>query len=175
MAAGDRPAGLVLMDVERLFEENNEALCRYLYRLTGDADLAADCAQEAFVRLIERAPRVADPRAWLYTVATNVVRDHARARSRRRLILVRSGGQVLGGDPPRDPLEQVEATEMAAQVQQALRELSEKERTALLLREEGFSQREIAEAVGTTTKSVGTLIARSFRKFANCFQHQPEE
>ena len=39
--------------------------------------------------------------------------------------------------------------------------LSERDRAILLMREEGFKHREIAEAVGTTTKSVGTLIARA--------------
>ena len=48
----------------------------------------------------------------------------------------------------------------------ALAGLSGKERMALLMREEGFAQREIAEAVGTTTGSVGTLIARALDKLA---------
>jgi DNA-directed RNA polymerase specialized sigma24 family protein len=44
--------------------------------------------------------------------------------------------------------------------------LGEKERTVLLMREEGFSHREIADAVGTTTGSVGTMIARALDKLA---------
>ena len=52
-------------------------------------------------------------------------------------------------------------------MREALAKLSEKERTTLLMREEGFSHQEIAAAVGTTTKSVGTLIARSLDKLAN--------
>jgi DNA-directed RNA polymerase specialized sigma24 family protein len=35
------------------------------------------------------------------------------------------------------------------------------------MREEGFSHKEIADAVGTTTGSVGTLIARALLKFAD--------
>jgi RNA polymerase sigma factor (sigma-70 family) len=163
------------MDVTRIFEETHEGLCRYLYRLTGDADLAADAAQEAFVRLIQKGPRAEEPRAWLYTVATNVVRDHGRARTRRGLLLLRAGDRVPLGDPPADPSDRMEAAETRARVRRALGELSEKERTALLLREEGFSQKEIARAVGTTTKSVGTLIARSLRKLASRFEHEWEE
>jgi DNA-directed RNA polymerase specialized sigma24 family protein len=49
----------------------------------------------------------------------------------------------------------------------ALDALSDKERTAVLMREEGFSHKEIADAVGTTTGSVGTLIARALLKFAD--------
>jgi DNA-directed RNA polymerase specialized sigma24 family protein len=44
--------------------------------------------------------------------------------------------------------------------------LGEKERTVLLMREEGFSHREIADAVGTTTGSVGTMIVRALDKLA---------
>jgi RNA polymerase sigma factor (sigma-70 family) len=51
-------------------------------------------------------------------------------------------------------------------VREALDELSAKERTALLMREEGFRHREIAEAIGTTTGSVGTLLSRAIRKAA---------
>jgi DNA-directed RNA polymerase specialized sigma24 family protein len=51
-------------------------------------------------------------------------------------------------------------------VQTALAALSAKERTVLLMREEGFAHREIAQAVGTTTGSVGTMIARALDKLA---------
>lgn len=39
----------------------------------------------------------------------------------------------------------------------------------LLMQQEGFSHREIAEAVGTTEKSVGTMLARALKRFAKEF------
>jgi DNA-directed RNA polymerase specialized sigma24 family protein len=51
-------------------------------------------------------------------------------------------------------------------VRAALQELETRDRTILLMREEGFSHREIAGAVGTTEKSVGTMIARALAKLA---------
>ena len=48
----------------------------------------------------------------------------------------------------------------------ALARLKDKERIAVLMREEGFSHREIADAVGTTTGSVGTLLARTLERLA---------
>ncbi|HUE96909.1 MAG TPA: RNA polymerase sigma factor, partial [Longimicrobiaceae bacterium] len=83
------------MDVEKLFADNYEGLFRYLIRLTGDADLAADVAQETFVRLIEKKPDNTGIRAWLYRVATNLVRDHSRVRRRRT--------ELLQGVPDRAP------------------------------------------------------------------------
>jgi len=45
------------MDVAKLYDEHHAALFRYLFRLTGDGDLAADAVQEAFARMLARPPR----------------------------------------------------------------------------------------------------------------------
>ena len=64
------------VDLNALYREHNEALTRYLMRLTGDWDSASDAAQEAYSRLLSQPPpRDDNLRAWLYTVATNVVRE----------------------------------------------------------------------------------------------------
>lgn len=163
------------MDATRLFEEHHHALCRYLLRFTGDAELAADAAQEAFVRLLEKPPRAGSERAWLFRVGTNVARESGRTQSRRWLLLLGASKRAPHSDPPLGPDVALESGERRERVQQALLELSGKERMALLMREEGFSQREIAEAVGTTTKSVGTLIARALDKLAPRLGLDPED
>lgn len=154
------------MDPGRLFEEHHRELYRYLVRLTGDSDRAADAVQEAFARMVERPPRDHDPRAWLYTVATNVVRDSARTRKRRMKLLADSPARVPLGDRPPEPDHALEQGERRRTVRAALDALSERDRTVLLMREEGFKHREIARAVGTTTGSVGTIIARALDKLA---------
>lgn len=55
-------------------------LVRYCVRLCGDEQLARDVTQEAFVRLFGRWITVREPRAYLYTVATNHVRRTLRRR-----------------------------------------------------------------------------------------------
>jgi RNA polymerase sigma factor (sigma-70 family) len=155
-------------DAQRLFDEHYQSLYRYLVRFSGDADLAADAVQEAFLRLVERPPPDgAFGRAWLFKVATNVAVEAARTRSRRTRLLAESPARAPIGDAPRSPYDFVEAGEQRRLVADALGLLSEKERTALLMREEGFSHREIAEAVGTTTGSVGTLVARALARLAD--------
>ncbi len=155
------------MDVRQLFEEHHDAIFRYLVRLTGDADLAADATQEAFVRLIERPPSHERIRAWLYTVATNVVRDDARLRRRRTELIQESPDRVPHGDGNLPPDALLEREERRQSVRSALEGLSARDRTLLLMREEGFSHREIAEAVGTTTKSVGSMVARALQKLSS--------
>jgi RNA polymerase sigma factor (sigma-70 family) len=155
-----------MIDAARLFEEHHTSLFRYLVRLTGDVDVAHDAAQEAFVRLVSKPPRDEHPRAWLFTVATNLVRGWANSQKRRLVLLEAAASRVPSADPLPDPAQVTEANEQQAAVRRALQILSEKERTVLLMREEGFTHREIAVAVGTTTGSIGTMIARSLDKLA---------
>jgi len=154
------------MDAARLFEEHHASLFRYLVRLTGDVDAAHDAAQEAFVRLLSKPPRDDRPRAWLFTVATNLVRATSNARKRRLRLLEASAARAPAADAGLDPEQVAAANERRAVVRAALAQLSERERTVLLMREEGFAHREIADAVGTTTASVGTMIARALDKLA---------
>jgi RNA polymerase sigma-70 factor (ECF subfamily) len=162
------------VDIQPLFEEHYDVLFRYLVRLTGDPDLAADAAQEAFVRLVERRPEQSQVRGWLFRVATNVVRDDSRVRRRRVELLREAPDRVPVADAPLDPEGMLEARERRARVRAALDSLSKKDQTVLLMREEGFSHQEIAEAVGTTTKSVGSMIARALQKLATELQQRTE-
>jgi RNA polymerase sigma-70 factor (ECF subfamily) len=154
------------LNVTQLFLQHYDGLYRYLVRLTGDQDLAADAAQEAFVRLVERPPQDRHVRAWLFAVATNVVRDTARARARWLTLLMGSPDRAPMGDVAPGPDQEVERSERRQLVRSALDRLSWKERTVLLMREEGFAHHEIADAVGTTTGSVGTMIARALAKLS---------
>jgi RNA polymerase sigma-70 factor (ECF subfamily) len=51
-------------------------------------------------------------------------------------------------------------------VREALETLSPRDREMLLLRQEGFSYREIAEVAGVSDRSVGTILARALQRFA---------
>jgi RNA polymerase sigma factor (sigma-70 family) len=154
------------MDLDALFAEHRDAVCRYLTRYTGDADLAEDLVQETFWRLARRPFGVPNHvKGWLFRVATNLAKD-ARKNSRRRVELALVASAESPSVVPEDAAELLERAEVRRRVRAALECLSHKERTALLLREEGFAHREIAAAVGTTTGSVGTLVARALAKLA---------
>lgn len=156
------------MDLAALFAQHHGELYRYVARYTGDADLADDVVQDVFVRLAERPPGHREQlRGWLFKVATTIAID-AQRRARRRLVLVdEQAGNLPMAEPPPGPDLLAEQRETRRRVRQALATLSEKERAVLLMREEGFTHREIAEAVGTTTGSVGTMFARALDKLAS--------
>jgi RNA polymerase sigma-70 factor (ECF subfamily) len=153
------------VDVERLFHRLYPPLFRYLHRLTGDADAADDAAQEAFVRLTSQALPEDEVRPWLFTVATNLVRDRARKSERHR----RLQEHVPTGFQAPAPDVSAERNERIARVRRALDGIPERDRTMLLMREEGFSYDEIARAVAVAPGSVGTLLARSAKRFEKAY------
>lgn len=153
------------VNYDRLFERLYPALFRYLRRLTGDADAAEDAAQEAFIRLTGQSLAEAEVRPWLFTVATNLIRDRARKAARHR----RLQSHVPAAQEPDLPDVSAARSERIAMVRRALSQLSERDRTMLLMREEGFRYSEIATAVGVAAGSVGTLLARAARRFADSY------
>jgi RNA polymerase sigma-70 factor, ECF subfamily len=155
------------VDFEATFQRVYPQLFRYLHRLTGSEDLAEDVAQESFVRLLSRPMPEEDARRWLFRVATNLVRDAGRAaRTRERLAPGVPGISSVGPLPD----EELERAETIRTVRAALDALSERDRTMLLMREEGFRYEEIAEVAGVATTSVGTLLARATKRFMAVYQ-----
>lgn len=132
-------------------------------RLTGDVDAAEDATQEAFLSLLRRDLPEHEAKPWLFTVATNHVRDSARrAETRRRLS---PKVEQLSVAPSR-PDEVTERRDAIRRVRGVLGRLPDRDRKILLLREEGFSYKEIAASIDVAASSVGTLIARALRRFA---------
>jgi RNA polymerase sigma-70 factor, ECF subfamily len=155
------------VDFEAQFQKLYPSLYRYLHRLTGDADVAEDIAQESFVRLLRQSLPEAEVRPWLFTVAMNLVRDHARKTDRRQRLLT---GAPLLVSPSSLPDEDVERGERVAKVRRTLERLPLRDRQLLLMREEGFKYEEIAAVIGVAPASVGTLIARALKRFADVYQ-----
>ncbi|MBR9988583.1 MAG: sigma-70 family RNA polymerase sigma factor [Gemmatimonadetes bacterium] len=155
-----------MTDVTTLFHEHHESLWRFLTRLTGDPDLAADAAQMAFIRCVETPPAPDNIRAWLFRVGRNAALEAARTDTRRTRLLAGGSARVPHSDPFPAADEEYATADRVRRVHTALARLNVRDRTVLLMREEGFAHREIAEAVNTTTGSVGTIVARALEKLA---------
>ncbi len=156
------------MDLSQVYREHYRSLVRFLFRRIGDQARAEDLAQEAFVRALEHQP--SQPRAWLFTVATNLARDEGRraAVRRRHLTLIKAEAEAQPPEPPPDVA--LERRENVRRVRTALARLAERDREALLLWEEGFSYDEIAEVLGLSRGSIGTTLARARTRLAAAFE-----
>lgn len=152
-------------EVACLFDAHFRRLYRYLDRLSGDPELAADVAQDAFVRLYQRGSLPEDAAAWLLTVAMNLFRNARVTRSRRGRLLTPWRMARAVGDPPPQPDERVASDETQRRVRAALQRLSVRARRLLLLRAEGYSYRELASALQLNEQSVGALLARAKADF----------
>ncbi|HMS03100.1 MAG TPA: sigma-70 family RNA polymerase sigma factor [Gemmatimonadaceae bacterium] len=157
-------------DVDRLFRLYHEPLVRYLTRRLGDRDWAEEIAQETFLRAL-RQESIVSERSWLFAVATNLVRDDARRaeRQRARLALLAAEERDRVVEPERTA---AEAAEERALARAALDALSEKDRLALLMREEGLDYDEIAAALDIARSSVGTTLSRARRRLAEHYEAQ---
>lgn len=155
---------------ERLFREYHAPLVRYLTRRLGDRDWAEEIVQETFLRAL-RQGAMEHERAWLFAVATNLVRDEGRREERRRRQL-----QLLAAEEREREQEEpavlrgAERAEEAALARAALERLAERDRNALLMREEGLDYPEIAAALELSPGSVGTTLSRARRRLAESYE-----
>jgi RNA polymerase sigma-70 factor (ECF subfamily) len=152
----------------KLFDAHFHRLYRYMNRLSGEPELAADLVQDAFVRLYRRGTLPDAPEAWLITVSMNLFRNVKSTRARRRRLLTVARAEALMSDPPGLPSESG-GQDLGEQVRLALDRMPERERQMLLLRAEGYSYRDIAMALELNESSVGTLLARAKRAFLEAY------
>ena len=158
--------------LNELMERHAPKLFNYLIRCLQNEEDAADAAQETFVRVYQNRARFdAHQRfsTWLYAIATNLVKDRYRYRSRHPQVSLEAENaeteDELGENLPEHaptPSESIEAAERAAAVRNAVAELPEELRTPLILSEyEELSHAEIAEILKCSAKAVETRIYRA--------------
>lgn len=157
-----------------LMDRHGHKLFSYLVRLLQNETEAADITQETFARVfLSRARYNASFSfsTWLYTIATNLVKNRHRWFSRHPEVSLDvkdeaapSPGESLQAAGPSPP-EALEAQERAELVRKAVQELPEELRRSLILAEyEGFSHKEIGRILGCSPKAVETRVARARRR-----------
>ena len=162
LAAGDLPA------LDALMLRWQTPLRAFLFRhLHNEAD-ALDLAQETFVRVYRHRDRYRSGSrftTWMFQIALNLARDHARKQQRRRtdsLESVPPAATAAFAAPGPAPDAATRRAEEIAAVRSAIAELPEELREVLVLFEyEDKTHAEIAEIVGATSKSVETRLYRA--------------
>jgi RNA polymerase sigma-70 factor (ECF subfamily) len=161
--------------LDALMERHAARLFNYLVRCLQNEEDAADTAQESFVRVFQNRARY-DPNqrfsTWLYAIATNLVKDRYRYRSRHPHVSLDAenemSGQGFRESLPGNvatPSESLQAAERSAVVRQAVSELPEELRAPLILSEyEELSHAEIGAILHCTSKAVETRLYRARRQ-----------
>jgi RNA polymerase sigma-70 factor, ECF subfamily len=130
------------------------------YRFLDDSMEAEDVAQEAFLKILQAAPRyrpTASFRTYLYRVLTRLCIDRAR---KKQPALADDLPEVA--DSSTGPADQLMEREQGAQLRMALDSLPPNQKAAIILRHyEGLSYREIAQSLSVTPKAVESLISRA--------------
>lgn len=162
---------------QRLFREHYPVVARKLYVLTGDYAAAEDLAQEVFLRLYRSPPdRLEAVGAWLHRVLTRVGYDYMRQRSSGKALLEKETARVAvwsEGAAPSGETQVIREWEIGV-VRRVLQKLSDRDRNALLLREEGYSYEEIALRLGVNPKIVGSLLARAEERLKKQYGQEEE-
>jgi RNA polymerase sigma-70 factor, ECF subfamily len=149
-------------EFERLYAAEAQGLFAFLAYRTGDRTLAEDLLADAFERAL-RARRGYDrkrgsAKTWLYAIALNVLRDHARRAAAEGRAYERA---TVPGDAP-DGLAAVEARE---ELGRAMSRLSAEEREAIALRFGAeLTVPEMAELLGEPLTTVEGRVYRALRK-----------
>ena len=157
-----------------LYLRHAEPLLGYLYRRTGDAQVAADLLAETFATAFARrrrfTPRPDRPGStWLYGIA----RREVAAYHRRNAVELRAV-QRLGLQVPEltdDDIERIEsivdADSAFAEIEPGLDELSDRERQAVQLRFAGdVGYEEVGRAIGISSGAARVRVHRGLRKLA---------
>lgn len=151
-------------DFERLVAEHAQGLFGFLTYRTGDRvlaeDILADTLEAAYRHRSRFDPRRGTERTWLYSIALNRLRDHARRQAAEARALERVAGALPG-----QAASAAESVEDRDLVLRALEVLSEPERECVALRFGGdLSLKEIAKAVGEPVTTVEGRLYRALRK-----------
>ena len=147
-----------------LYDRTARPLWSYLFRRTGDAQLADDLLQETYYRFLRSRAAIESEshcKNYLFRIASNLANDSHR-RSHEHVELSDSRASAAGADSsPAGRI--VRRTDLT----RAMSQLKPRQRDALWLAyAEGLSHEEIAEVLGVKAASIKLILFRARRKLA---------
>ena len=162
--------------LNRLMDRHRQGVFQFVLRhIPNEAD-ALELTAEVFVRAYFRIGHF-QPTAkfvtWLYQIALNLCRDHAKSRAYREAFqTVSAEARAEEGDAPeplwareRDPAQQTERREELRALEQAIAQLPPDLKAPLVLTAlEGYSQAEAAALLGLSTKAVDMKVYRARKR-----------
>ena len=139
------------------FFDHQDDLYRLLIKIVGDADIAQDLVQDTYLRVSQKvdASEIANPRAYLFTIASNLGRDFLRKRNMRAEI---PNSETIIENLPSNTFSherRIYDRQRLAMVHEAITRLPAKSRKAFVLRKiDGLSTDEVAGKMGVSRNMV---------------------
>ncbi len=157
---------------ETLMQNYYSRVLNFIYRFVANKESAEDLTQEVFLRVFKSAPRYKPKsqfQTWLYTIAKNACFNELRKKKDFVTSLDKSA--ITGDDDEQrqiadpkstGPDEELFRKEKAMVIRQAISDLPENQRLAVILRRyDNFSYAEIAETLSVSDKAVKSLLNRA--------------
>lgn len=152
--SGDRAA------FDQIVVRHQRRVLMTAWRLLGSLEDAQDAAQEVFLRLyrfLDRFDETREMLPWLYRLTVNVCHDLRQRRSRTSALGLEEAGPIAAPAGLDDDLNRAEQRRT---LWAALKDLTEKEREALVLRDlQGLSTKEVAGILGSSETTVRSQVS----------------
>jgi len=149
-----------------LLEAHQKEIYRYLYRMTGDPEDAADVLQETFLGAFQAFPKLdpgANHRAWLYRIAHRQALNLFRSQKVRRAASLDLVAEP--DDPDLNPEELSETRRLARSLNQLIHALTPRQRSALLLKKyEGLAYSDVARVLGCSEETARAQVYQAMKK-----------
>ncbi len=150
--------------VDQLYRDHQSWLHQWLRKKIGSSEHAADLVQDTFIKILQTRDElfgIKEPRAYLVTIARNLMIDQVRRKRIEQAYLDELGQMEYLLDAIPSPEDQLQIIQAIDQICQALASVSEKAQRAFVLHYfEGLTHKEIAEQIGVSTKMIQKYLAR---------------
>ncbi len=175
--AGERQARFISENLRRIF--------LLIYRIVGNAADAQDLTQETFIKALQRHEQLKDAQRathWLSRIASNTAIDFLRRHGKVNFCEIDAMPEAVsarilgesGAGAPESPEVAMLRAERRGYLEQGLAVLTERERTALLLRDvEGWPAAEVAKRLNCSKATVRSHIANARVKFRRFLESVP--
>jgi RNA polymerase sigma factor (sigma-70 family) len=149
-------------DFEAVFRTHYQRIARVIFKVIRDPSRAEELAVEVFWNLWRHSSAHGPNYAgWLYRAAVRAALDELRRRSRREKYERWFGVN----QPPSDPETAREASEERIRIRRVLASLGSREAQLVVLRSEGLSYEELAQAMRLKPTSINTMVHRALESF----------
>ena len=161
---------------DRLVELHRERIYQLVYQLTGSHEDADDISQEVFIRAYKSIGKfrgMSKLSTWLYRISVNLSINHLNRESRRAHEIsyektLSTGRSFNASGRINNPLEDVEAEELAQRIKDSMELLPVAERIVFVLRvNQELSYREIARTLNCPVGTVMSRLNRARRRLRN--------